>query len=86
MVEFICDVLEFLFLFGIWCIPIFYIITTPYILLVKEEKNKRITLSTVIGPLVLTALMLATNFLEVLAKNSSGLMSDEFLSFSRTNS
>ena len=66
--EFICDVLAFLLLFGIWGVPILYIITIPYILLVKEEKtNKRIKIATIIIPLILTVLMLSTNFLEVLA-------------------
>ena len=66
--DFIIEVLEFLVLFGIWGIPILYIITIPYILVVKDEKtNKRIKMATIIIPLVLTALMLATNFLEVLA-------------------
>ena len=66
--DFIIEVLEFLVLFGIWGVPILYIITIPYILLVKDEKtNKRIKMATIIIPLVLTALMLATNFLEVLA-------------------
>ena len=66
--EFICEVLAFLLLFGIWGVPILYIITIPYILLVEEEKtNKRIKIATIIIPLVLTVLMLATNFLEVLA-------------------
>ena len=66
--DFICEVLSASVLFGIWGIPILYIITIPYILVVKEGKqNKRITLSTVIVPLVLIVLMLATNFLEVLA-------------------
>lgn len=66
--DFIIEVLEFLVLFGIWGIPILYIITIPYILVVKEDNpNIRITLSTIIVPLVLIVLMLATNFLEVLA-------------------
>lgn len=66
--DFIIEVLEFLVLFGIWGIPILYVITIPYILVVKEDNpNKRITLSTIIVPLVLIVLMLATNFLEVLA-------------------
>ena len=66
--DFIIEVLEFLVFFGIWGIPILYIITIPYILLVEEEKtNKRIKIATIIIPLVLTVLMLATNFLEVLA-------------------
>ncbi len=66
--EFICDALVALLLLGIWGVPILYIITIPYILLVEEEKtNKRIKIATIIIPLVLTVLMLATNFLEVLA-------------------
>lgn len=66
--EFICDVLVFLLLFGIWGMPILYIITIPYILLVEKEKtNKRIKIATIIIPLILTVLMLSTNFLEVLA-------------------
>ena len=67
--EFICDVLAFLLLFGIWGVPILYIITIPYILLVKEEEktNKRIKIATIIIPLVVAGLMLTTNFLEVLA-------------------
>ena len=66
--EFICDVLAFLLLFGIWGVPILYILTIPYILLVKEEKtNKRIKIATIIIPLVVAGLMLTTNFLEVLS-------------------
>ncbi len=66
--EFICEVLAFLLLFGIWGVPILYIITIPYILLVKEEKiNKRIKIATIIIPLVVAGLMLITNFLEVLS-------------------
>ena len=66
--EFICDVLAFLLLFGIWGVPILYVITIPYILLVKEEKtNKRIKIATIIIPLVVAGLMLITNFLEVLS-------------------
>ena len=66
--EFICEVLAFLLLFGIWGVPILYIITIPYILLVKEEKtNKRIKIATIIIPLVVAGLMLTTNFLEVLS-------------------
>lgn len=68
--EFICDVLAFLLLFGIWGVPILYIITIPYILLVKEEEektNKRIKIATIIIPLVVAGLMLTTNFLEVLS-------------------
>ena len=66
--DFICEVLSASVLFGIWGIPILYIITIPYILVVKDEKtNKRIKMATIIIPLVLIVLMLATNFLEVLA-------------------
>ena len=66
--EFICEVLAFLLLFGIWGVPILYVITIPYILLVKEEKtNKRIKIATIIIPLVVAGLMLTTNFLEVLS-------------------
>ena len=69
--EFICEVLAFLLLFGIWGVPILYIITIPYILLVKEEEeektNKRIKIATIIIPLVVAGLMLTTNFLEVLS-------------------
>lgn len=70
--ELICEILVFLLMFGIWVVPVLYIITVTLMILVrvkfkKSEQNKRIAVTTIILPLILTILMLLTNFMEILA-------------------
>ena len=62
---------------GIWAVPALYILTLTFMIVARikfKEKNqkKRIAVPTVILPLVLAAVMLLTNFIEILssAKNA----------------
>lgn len=70
--EFIADVLTFLLLSGIWAVPVLYIITLILMIVTRmkfedAKENKAFCLSTALLPLFLAILMLATNFLELLA-------------------
>ena len=65
-------ILCLLILFGIWIVPVLYIITIFFMIFVRKKlkedsQNKRISLSVIILPLCLAALMLLTNFMELLA-------------------
>ena len=67
-----CRLLEFMIFFGIWIVPVLYIITISFMIFVRKKlkegsQNKRISISVIILPLCLAALMLATNFIELLA-------------------
>lgn len=70
--EFIGNVLTFLLFSGIWTVPVLYIITLILMAIsrIKHKEgneNKAFNISVVILPLALAALMLSTNFLELLA-------------------
>ena len=70
--EAFCELLSFLMLFGIWIVPVLYIITIFLMIFVRKKlkedsQNKRISLSVIILPLCLAALMLLTNYIEILA-------------------
>ena len=70
--EAFCELLSFMMLFGIWIVPVLYIITISFMIFVRKKikensKNKRLSLSVIILPLCLAALMLLTNFIEILA-------------------
>ena len=70
--EAFCRLLEFMIFFGIWIVPALYIITIFFMILVRKKinedsQNKRLSLSVIILPLCLAALMLLTNFVEILA-------------------
>ena len=70
--ESFCRLLEFMIFFGIWIVPVLYIITIFFMIFVRKKlkegsQNKRISISVIILPLCLAALMLATNFIELLA-------------------
>lgn len=57
---------------GIWAVPALYILTLTFMIVARikfKEKNqkKRIAVPTVILPLVLAAVMLLTNFNEILS-------------------
>lgn len=70
--EAFCRLLEFMMFFGIWIVPALYIITIFFMILVRKKikedsQNKRISVSTIILPICLAALMLLTNFIEILA-------------------
>ncbi len=70
--ELICQILADLLLFGIWVIPVLYVITISLMIYVRvkfkeENKNKRIFVFVAILPIVLAALMLLTNFNELLS-------------------
>jgi membrane protein insertase Oxa1/YidC/SpoIIIJ len=70
--EAFCRFLEFMMFFGIWIVPALYIITIFFMILVRKKikedsQNKRISVSTIILPICLAALMLLTNFIEILA-------------------
>ncbi len=67
-----CELLSFLMFFGIWIVPVLYVITIFLMIFVRtklkeDSQNKRISLSVIILPLCLAALMLLTNFMELLA-------------------
>ena len=67
-----CRLLEFMILFGIWIVPALYIITIFFMILVRKKtkedsQNKRIAVLVIILPICLAALMLLTNFMELLA-------------------
>ena len=67
-----CELLSFLMLFGIWMVPVLYIITIFLMIFVRkklkeENQNKRISVSVIILPICLAVLMLLTNFMELLA-------------------
>lgn len=67
-----CNLLSFLILFGIWIVPALYLITIFFMILVRKKikedsQNKRLSLFVIILPLCLAALMLLTNFVEILA-------------------
>ena len=67
-----CELLSFLMLFGIWIVPVLYIITIFLMIFARKKikegsQNKRLSLSVIILPLCLAALMLLTNFIEILA-------------------
>lgn len=70
--EAFCELLSFMMLFGIWIVPVLYIITISFTVFVRKKlkessQNKRLSLSVIILPLCLAALMLLTNFIEILA-------------------
>ena len=70
--ESFCSLLEFMMLFGIWIVTVLYVVTISLMIFVRtklkeDSQNKRISLSVVILPLCLAAIMLLTNFLEILA-------------------
>ena len=70
--EAFCELLSFMMLFGIWIVPVLYIITISFMVFVRKKlkessQNKRLSLSVIILPLCLAALMLLTNFIEILA-------------------
>lgn len=67
-----CRLLEFMMFFGIWIVPAFYIITIFFMVFVRKKikedsQNKRIFVSAIILPICLAALMLLTDFMELLA-------------------
>ena len=67
-----CELLSFLMLFGIWIVPVLYIITIFLMIFVRKKlkennQNKRISVSVIILPICLAVLMLLTNFMELLA-------------------
>ena len=64
--------LSLLLLLGIWIVPALYIITISFMIFVRKKfkedsQNKKISLSVILLPLCLAALMLLTNFMELLA-------------------
>lgn len=69
--DFVYRVLEFLMLSGIWGVPFFYIITIILMIIAhrKEQTNrqKNMKVATILLPIILAILMLATNFNEVLS-------------------
>ena len=70
--EAFCELLSFMMLFGIWIVPVLYIITISFMIFVRKKikensQNKILSLSVIILPLCLAALMLLTNFIEILA-------------------
>ena len=70
--EAFCELLSFLMLFGIWIVPVLYITTVFLMIFVRKKikedsQSKRLFLFVIILPLCLAALMLATNFMELLA-------------------
>ena len=70
--EAFCELLSFVMLFGIWIVPVLYVITISLMIFVRtklkeDSQNKRLSLSVIILPLCLAALMLLTNFVEILA-------------------
>ena len=67
-----CELLSFLMLFGIWTVPVLYIITIILMIfarkkLKQDSQNKRLSVSVIILPICLAVLMLLTNFTELLA-------------------
>ena len=66
--DFICRILEFLMLFGIWAVPVLWVITVIFMILARktQAKNKRIAVLTAIVPAILAAIMLLTDFNDVL--------------------
>ena len=67
-----CNLLSFFMFFGIWIVPILYIITIFFMIFVRKKlkedsQNRRISISVIILPLCLAALMLLTDFMELLA-------------------
>ena len=67
-----CELLSFLMLFGIWIVPVLYIITIFLMIFVRKKlkedsKNKRLSVFVIILPICLAVLMLLTNFMELLA-------------------
>ena len=70
--EAFCELLSFMMLFGIWIVPVLYVVTISLMIFVRtklkeDSQNKRISLSVIILPICLAVLMLLTNFMELLA-------------------
>lgn len=70
--EAFCELLSFMMLFGIWIVPVLFIVTISLMIFVRtklkeDSQNKRISLSVIILPICLSVLMLLTNFMELLA-------------------
>ena len=70
--EDLCQFLALVLLLGIWIVPILYVITIFLMIYVRtklkeDSQNKRISASVIILPICLAALMLLTNFMELLA-------------------
>jgi len=68
----LCETLTALMLFGIWTVPVLYIITITLMITVcvkykESNHNKRISVSVIVLPVILAALMLLTNFNELLS-------------------
>ncbi len=69
--EFISVIFELLLYLGIWAVPVLYIITIVLMMQVsvrynEENKNRVISVITIVLPLVLLALMLLSGFNELL--------------------
>lgn len=70
--EYFCEFLTLVLLAGIWIVPVLYVITISLMIFVREKQkedsmSKKISVSVILLPLCLTALMLLTNFTELLA-------------------
>ena len=70
--EFVCEVLAFFMMLGIWVVPVLYVITislmaVTHVKFKEGNENKALFLSTAILPVALAVLMLLTNYIEVLA-------------------
>lgn len=67
-----CQFLSFLMFFGIWIVPVLYVITIFLMIFVRKKlkedsQSKRLSVSVIILPICLAVFMLLTNFMELLA-------------------
>ena len=70
--DYIGNLLEMLFLSGIWAVPVFWLISVILMIFVRkkekqERKEKLTAVLTAVAPVLLAVFMLLTNFIEVLA-------------------
>lgn len=70
--EWICEFLAMVLLFGIWAVPVLWLISLIFIIftrikLKEENQNKKTIALTIILPVLLAAFMLLTDFLDVLS-------------------
>ncbi len=70
--DFICRIAEALMLFGIWIVPLLWVVSVGLAIWtrrkVKEEnQNKCVAVSAVVLPLILAVFMLLTDFIDVLS-------------------
>lgn len=70
--EYICRIFEYILLFGIWAVPVLWLVTVIFVLMTRkraaeDKRSEAVGIAAVVLPVVLAAFMAATSFLEILS-------------------